>query len=66
MTNTSLSALNVETSSIMSRSEVKDILIVRIYQNRDETGSLCRPDLNSSIGVNSLYLWLGVELLIYM
>ena len=56
---------SVKTSSTMSRSEVKDILIVGIYQNRGETESLCRPDLYSSIGVNSLYLWLGVELLIY-
>ena len=33
---------------------MKDILIVGIYQNRDKTGSMCRPDLYSSIGVNSL------------
>ena len=33
---------------------MKDILIVGIYQNRDKTGSLSRPDLYSSIGVNSL------------
>ena len=38
----------------MRRSKVKDILIVGIYQNRDETESLCRPELYSSIGVNSL------------
>ena len=31
------------------RSKVKDILIVRVYQNRDENESLCRPDLYSSI-----------------
>ena len=32
-------------------SKVKDILIVGIYQNRDKTVSLYRPDLYSSIGV---------------
>ena len=40
----------------MSKFKVKDILIVGIYQNRDETESLCRPDLYSSIGVNSLII----------
>ena len=43
--------LIVKTRSTMSRSEVKGILIVRIYQNRDESESLCRPDLYSSTGV---------------
>ena len=37
-------------------SEVKDILIVGMYQNRDKTVSLCRPDLYSSIGVKSLII----------
>ena len=46
----------VKTSSIALRSKVKDILIVRVYQNRDETESLCRPDLYPSIGVNSLII----------
>ena len=41
---------------LLFRSEVKDILIVGIYQNRDETESLCRPDLYSSIGVKFLIL----------
>ena len=35
---------------------MKDILIVGVYQNRDETESLCRPDLYSSIGANSLII----------
>ena len=30
---------------------MNDILIVGVYQNRDETESLCRPDFHSSIGV---------------
>ena len=35
---------------------MKDTLIVRVYQNRDETGSVCRPDLYSSTGVKFLIL----------
>ena len=38
------------------RPEVKDTLIVRVYQNRDETESLCRPDFYSSTGVKLLYI----------
>ena len=35
---------------------MKDTLIVRVYQNRDETESLCRPELYSSTGVKFLIL----------
>ena len=45
---------------------MKNILIVRIYQNRVKTVSLCRQDLTQVIKVIFLSLWLGVELLIYM
>ena len=57
--------IGVKTTSVTVWSEVKDTLIVRIYQSGDETESLYRPDLYSSIGVNSLLLWLGDKLLIY-
>ena len=38
------------------RPKVKDILRVRVYQNRDESESLCRPELYSSTGVKFLIL----------
>ena len=48
------------------RSEVKDTRIVGIYPSRCKTVIFCRPDLTQVLGVNSLYLWLRVNLLIYM
>ena len=38
-----------ENQSTISSSKVKDTMICQIYQSRDKTVSLCRPDLLSSI-----------------